>query len=427
MAAAKRFAASVSFALAALAASGFHVQFGYSGWSSEIAQQLASGNTLTVKSPWICTAKEIGATPSRVTGVDLRKVYYKNGISAVTTSPRLEWRTYNDTFTLTDNSSQERFIIAETSPAPSTSKLSYGLLTVRGDPYSVVMNDTDTDRTVNGVLIKSGQCAYLPFPMFIETSEIPNVHFYALDTGNEIQPMNLNTAADPKYYYGYYKLMWTGDIRISDGTHSPTNKPTFEASPEPLVYGDMVAANANKILFAANNMPIYSSAANKPIDPDNPDNPDDPGGSGGSGGSSGSGDSNVPYIAFEPGELYKTGTIRLRAEWVFDDAAWGIAPKAVINGNVVCEAHTTAHIVAYKANVIYVISGSGTEYAYLNMSQTPDEGYSGGDCTMRCWDSRANSYDAASPTHRAEVSAGTGTAYFIVTIYPSGEWTLTSR
>lgn len=260
------------------------------------------------------------------------------------------------------------------------------VVTVRGDPFSVILNDTDKDRIINGVKIKSGECASLPFPVYLVTDEIENAKFYDLESGIEITPHDFASSGDSGRYYsskGYYAPNWTGNIRITDGTtprHEITNI-------DQIVYADMDAIRKDYPIYATNNMPIYA------------------------------------------GTVVVNTNIQLMTWWDFDLDDWGGSPQAMINGEVVCGAHSTTHIISYtiNANELRVSEMSGKGYCYFTMSQIPQSGYSGGACTMRCWDTKAgggtSGYAAASDDHKAEVSAGLGIARFKLTVnIRTGKW-----
>ena len=260
------------------------------------------------------------------------------------------------------------------------------VVTVRGDPYSVILNDTDKDRTFNGVEIKSGDCACLPFPVYLVTAEIENAKFYDLESGKEIIPHEFTNHGESGRYYsqkGFYAPNWTGNIRITDGTTHHQEITNINQ----IVYADMEASRKDYPVYSTNNMPIYA------------------------------------------GTVVITTNIQLMTWWDFDQDAWGSSPQAMINGEVVCSGHSTSHIVAYtvNANELHVSEMSGNGYCYFTMSQTPESGYSGGACTMRCWDKNAggdtSGYAAASDDHKAEVSAGLGTARFKLTVnILTGQW-----
>lgn len=390
-------------ALAAASSDAFHVQMGFSGYANQIAKAIDAGTNVSPDSPWGFATIELGSTPERVG----REYNFENGrfgeyfyiAKHETTTgsgwigPCLMWNTPSDPLLLTVYG-DVKVTIGECVQIPTfgwsylpyvDQRFQHGILTVRGDPYSVVMNDTDKDRTVNGVLIRAGDAASLPFPIHLKTAEIPNVKFYDLDSGDEIAPYDYASYGQSGQYYnhgGYYTLSWTGNIRISDGTTVTTNAPV-----EKLVFGDMVAANEDKVLFATNGMPMRSAIFNV------------------------------------------TTNFQLMTWWDFSTSDWGSSPKAKINDEVVCSSHSTSHIISYtvNGNNIKVNEMTGKGYVYFTMSQEPQSGYSGGNCTMRCWDKGAGGgtagYSAATADHKAEVSAGTGVARFRVTVdIYAGTW-----
>lgn len=258
-----------------------------------------------------------------------------------------------------------------------------GVVTIRGDPYSLVMNDTGGSLTVNGVSIASRQAKPLLFPVYLSMPEIEGVKFYDLDSGTEIQPLDQRPNWQDTYYYidGRYLLSYTGNIRISDGASSPTNHPPAE----PLVFGSFKSANADKVLYAANNMPVYADG------------------------------------------VVAMTNIALMTWWDFSHEDWGGSPQAMINGVVVCSGHSTSHIIDYTVSTDGMRVYDGIGYVDFTMSQTPQSGYSGGSCTMRCWDksqgSGTSAYANTPAEHKAEVSAGTGVAWFRVKVnIRNGTW-----
>lgn len=400
----KRLAISTLCALTALAVFAFHVQMGFSGYSHEIANDIKNGRTPATVSPWIGATADVGATAGYINidhgnRVRVATQYERSGTMA-TVGPYVAWSTPGspDRLELSNQGTSvySAFVTAgETVAVPTFGyaylpyqdyRFSHGLLTIRGNPYSTVWNDTAAARTINGVQFAAGDGKPLMFPLDLVTAEIPNVKFYDMDSGDEITPHDYAPYGQSAQYYdteyGRYSLGWSGNIRISDGTTAPTNAPD-----EKLVFGDMVSANANKVLYAANDMPLYTAMVN---------------------------------IATN---------IQMMTWWDFSHSSWGNSPDAMINGEVVCDSHSTGHIIAYSVNAtdlkVSEITGKGC--VYFTMSLAPQNGYSGGDCVMRCWDAaRGDSQSAYASTpadHKAEISAGTGVARFKVTINIfTGEW-----
>jgi len=204
-------------------------------------------------------------------------------------------------------------------------------------------------------------------------------------TGNEVIPYNYAGFGYYRQSYGtdgYYTLSWSGDIRICDGTVS-TNYPPAE----PLLFGNMATDSTNKILYARNDMPIYAD-----------------------------------------GKVVSTN-IQLQTWWDFDQNAWGGSPLAYINDTCVCNGHSTSHIIAYTVSTAGMKVYDGTGYVDFTMWQTPQSGYSGGNCTMRCWDaamgSSTSAYADTPAGHKAEVSAGLGTARFRLKVnVKTGAWSV---
>lgn len=398
----KRLAISTLCALAALAASALHVQIGFSGKSALYERAINSGTLISPRTstPFRGWTNEVGKvaeyldsvdTISCVEGFETESSSGPEGVYVIWDNPDRP-----DQVTLAEawaTSGQTKITIGETVNVPTFGysyppyvdyRLFNGVFTCRGDPYSVVMNDTSEDRTVNGVEISAGGSAALLFPFHLKTAEIPNVKFYDLDSGAELTPYDYASYGQSGKYYnnGYYTLRYTGNIRINDGTTAPTNAPD-----ENLVFGDMVSANADKVLHASNGMPMRSAVFNV------------------------------------------TTNIQLMTWWDFDQSAWGSGPKAMINGEVVCGGHSTGHIIAYtvNANNLKVNGLTGIGHVYFTMSQTPESGKTGGSCTMRCWDYRMGDTTAAyanTPAeHKAEVSAGLDVARFKITVnIYAGTW-----
>jgi len=394
----KRIALSMLCIIAALAASAFHVQMGFSGKSNLLEQLIKNSqiNSPRIQSPFWGWTAEVGKTPEylRDPQIDiLGRIYITqagetfplfDGVSVSWNNPdRPEMVTlsvYGGISGVTaDITIAETVNVGMLGYSGDTSiRMEYGVFTCRGNPYSVVMNDTSTNRTINGVEIPAGDSALLLFPLYLKTAEIPNVKFYDLDSGVKL-------LSGTYYHNGCYTLRYTGNIRIRDNTSTSTFTPP-NAPDETLVFGDMKTANEDKVLYAENDMPIRSAIVNM------------------------------------------TTNIQLMTWWDFDHGAWG-SPKAMINGEVVCDGHSTDHIIAYtvNANSLKVNGISGKGYVYFTMSQTPGSGYSGGSCTMRCWDaslgSSTSAYANAPADHKAEVSAGTGEARFKMTInFYTGTW-----
>lgn len=405
----KRLAISMLCALAAFGASAFHVQIGFSARSAIYTKALNNGTLLrpTTNTPFRGWTNEVGAVaeylnqkpscgynsigcvegfevedsssgpegvyvvwdnPDRPDRVRLSEAWATSGYTTITIAETVYVGTFGYVY--------EPYV---------DYRLFDGVFTCRGDPYSVVMNDTSVARTINGVEIQAGDSAALLFPIHLKTAEIANVKFYDLESGVELTPYDYATYGQtPKYYNngGYYTLGYTGNIRIYDGTSAPTNAPD-----ETLVFGDMVSANEDKVLYATNDMPLRSSLVNM------------------------------------------TTNIQLQTWWDFSHDDWGSSPKAMINGEVVCDGHSTSHIIAYtiNANNVKVNEMTGKGHVYFTMSQTPQSGYSGGSCVMKCWDaalgSSTSAYASAPADHKAEVSAGTGVARFKMTVnIYAGTW-----
>lgn len=402
----------VAAVLAALPALAFHVQIGCSFKDAVVEKAIAEGREVSeysgeaVTSPFFGGFVEVGATPgylSAYSGKNSAKIEVDGFVEYVSIrynatfrggynpSPSLCWHDPDSPTSVVISTHPltgagfttgygywpvELAEVAEVGDIPGydgSDRAKLTVLTVRGDPYSTVMNDTGESRTINGTTIAAGHSASLKFPIYLKTAEIDGARFYDLDSGAELET--------PSYADGAYALGYTGNIRISTATLMPTNAPN-----EPLVYGDMADANADGLLFAADGAPIYSSV------------------------------------------VEVSTNIALATWWDFGTGEWGSSPKAIINGEVVCSAHSTSHMIPYTVNggSLKINEVLGYATVYFTMSQTPADGYSGGACTMRCWDANmersADGYAATPDVHKAEVSAGTGTARFKLTIYTTGVW-----
>ena len=228
------------------------------------------------------------------------------------------------------------------------------VFTMRGDPYSLVVNDTDADRMVNGVTIERGAGRRLPFPVALAMDAVEGARFWDLASGAEI-PAFRNQGA--------YVLSYTGDIRITGGR--PPGVPI-----EPLVYGDMVGANSDRLLYAMSEVPVYANG------------------------------------------VTVTTNISLNTWWDFDQESWDgeTGPTAMINGEPVCVGHSTGHIIDYVVSTDGMKVYGGVGYVDFTMSQIPGDGSSGGSCAMRCWDASVPDYNDASDTHKAESTAGVSAA-----------------
>ncbi len=402
----KRFALAAFAVSAVCATNAMHIQIGASGWARR-AQQ------------WIDETMEIGATPGTLSSqvcaargwTDYGNYYYYIPLGKSVTTSSAGWSEscyvrfipggglslYAATTSpdYTEQYGAKRFVAAE---AVSLGTFGYtsqyhnyawdnAVITIKGDPYSTVLNDTDTDRTVNGVRIPAGEARALPFPIYLVMDEIENVKFYDLESGVEITPRDFAGYGESGVYYslrgGYYCPSWTGNIRFSDGTSKADRTPPAE----PLLFGDMATANADRILYARNDMPIYAD-----------------------------------------GKVVSTN-IQLQTWWDFDQNAWGGSPLAYINDTCVCSGHSTSHIIAYTVSTAGMKVYAGTGYVDFTMWQTPQSGYSGGSCTMRCWDaamgSSTSAYADTPAGHKAEVSAGLGTARFRLKVnVKTGTWSV---
>ena len=401
-------------AFAALQSAAFHVQIGCSYRSHLVDVFLKNTNNVVrynskpLRHPYFWKNVELGATPeyllrteglsgprARISFSDYVLVKFKNEnyYTQCFIGPQMQWRDVDDTMSVllasdgisggeyTEEQGFYKVALAETvkvGDLPSydgVSNLTSVVLTMRGDPYSFVMNDTAEDRTVNGVSIPAGRTASLKLPIYLKTPEIDGVKFYDLDSGVELET--------PDYWNGAYAPGYTGNIRISTATLTPTSAPD-----EKLVYGDMAAENADRLLYATNDAPIYSSV-----------------------------------VAIST-------NITVNTWWDFAATDWGSRPVAKINDSDVCVSHTTGHIISHTVNTKDLRTNVlGYGVVYFTMSMTPQTGFGGGACVMRCWDSSmpntADGYADTPVGHKAEVSAGTDVAKFKMTIWPAtGKWSV---
>jgi len=255
------------------------------------------------------------------------------------------------------------------------------VVTMRGNPYSVVVNDTGAARTINGVQIPNGESAKLTFPLFLKMSQIENVKFYDLASGDEITPVPVMGSA---YYYGAYCLNWTGDIRVWCNHSPPTG-----TNAEDLVYGDMKDENMDEILHGRDGSPIY-------------------------------------------GPAYILTNISFMTWWDFNQSDWGLAPQAKVNDEVVCSAHSTGHLIDYvvHSDKLKVDRKTNKATFIFTMSLTPQSGSSfpSSGCTFKCWDlamgGSPESYETCPANHKASVYGYANTvATFKVTLSLfSDEW-----
>ena len=255
------------------------------------------------------------------------------------------------------------------------------VVTMRGDPYSIILNDTGTEQTINDVLIPNGESARLLFPVYLVMPELQNAKFYDLTTGEEITPFNTGNIGEPaSYANGAYCMNWGGDIRISCD-----RQPSTPTNTENIIYGDMLDENMGEILHGKDGSPIYGPA----------------------------------YI------------FSFMTWWDFNQQEWGNGPSAKINDEVVCSSHSTLHIIDYVVNskdmLTYDRKADKATFTFT-MSQTPESGKSGGGCTFKCWDSAEGNtqadYENCPAAHKASVYGYPGTvATFKVTVTLStGEW-----
>ncbi len=401
-------AAIVIVAAAALASHAVDVDVSFTAYDHGVEYYVAKGQSAA--SPWISATNSIrgaggGAhldAANAYMGVPLSAAFAADG-QARSTGAFISWQNRDDPLSarLTQGLVQEGAYHADVTlsdvvkcpafgwvQAPYVDqRLEHGVLTMRGDPCSTVVNGTSRDLVVNGVELRAGRGAKLPFPFHLKMEEVEGIRFYDLATGAEFTPHDYKPtySGETTYYYeGAYSPMWTGDFVFTDAAASPEDV----ASSNLLLYADMADGGAAGLpLHGTNGAPVYS------------------------------------------GSVRVATNVSLSTWWEFDHGQWGASPKAAINGEVVCSGHSTSHIIAHKVNEedLLVSDMSGVGVVYFTMSLAPDSGHSGGRCVMRAWDesagSSADGYAAAAEDRRAEVSAGTGTARFKVTIdFYGGDW-----
>lgn len=382
-------AVSAALTLATMPAAAFHVQFGLSARFDSMPSVYRTGYGANLITKYLWMTEEVGATPSYINYLNNRNmlnlsitIHWKDkssggGISsdsATSMGVNLAWNDPGDmgSVTLFDQTSRTELGTVDLAEAVRLdgvqSSVSDIVLTMRGDPYSTVFNATEQTLTVNGVTIAAGTGERLKFPVYLKTDEIENVRFYDLDTLKELSAT---------YSDGAYLLGWTGNIRISTAPDPDNSVAT--AADETLLYGDIVTANADRLLYSTDGGGlVYSSAL-------------------------------------------RGTNIALNVWWDFTQAEWG-DPVAYINGETVCPGHVTEHIIPHTVADGDPRSSSETREIYFTASLSPGESKAGGACTIRVYDQTAGDYESVPTEHRAEVAAGTDTATFKLTIGPYGLW-----
>lgn len=397
-------------AAAALASHAVDVDISFTAYDHAVEYYVANGRSTA--SPWISATNSIrGAGGGAHLGADnlyfgipLSARFTADGASA-STGAFISWQNRGDPLSarLTQGLSQTGahhvdVAISDVAKCPAfgwvqapyvDQRLEHGVLTMRGDPCSTVVNGTSRDLVVNGVTLYAGRGARLPFPFHLKMEEVEGIRFYDLATGDEFAPYAYTPTYSGEttiYYDGTYSPMWTGDFMFK----ADSGRPADVATSNLLLYADMADGGteaAGVPLHGADGAPVYA------------------------------------------GFVYVSTNVALNTWWEFGQNQWGSSPKAKINGEVVCGAHCTGHMIPYRVNAedMSVSETSGEGSFYFSMSQEPMDGYSGGSCVMRVWDgglsATSDGYAAAPQEHRAEVSAGTGTAWFRVTanVY-KGTW-----
>lgn len=261
--------------------------------------------------------------------------------------------------------------------------LSNVVFTLSGNPYSHVWNLTSSDLELNGVTIPSGSSRLLYLPIRLAkwpASSTDAARYYITDIdGNAVSYIMDFSNSNERGCF----VNWSGDFIIRE--HGwPGWQDVAGWADEPLVRSDESPA----VLHGVEGLPLRS-------------------------------------------KLHISSTnLLLVAWWDFSHDVWGASPRAYVNGLLWCPAHSTSHIFYHPiaANDFEFDDLTGEGDVELSLSLTPEEGFSGGACTMRVWDNdsgdyeamdllhKADYYEAAHPLHRAEVAAGTETAKFKVTV-----------
>lgn len=147
------------------------------------------------------------------------------------------------------------------------------------------------------------------------------------------------------------------------------------------------------------------------------------------------GSANVPIFGEGGALLYSdppdnqyTNAV-VMTEWAFDQDAYG-SPVAYINGENVCGAHSTGHIIDYP-----VASAEDWTYNWdtlkfestFTMSISVQSGKPGGSCNFRCWVDKEATYDMSDEDQRASIYGNHTTVAGFKIIYDprTGRVTLT--
>ncbi len=249
------------------------------------------------------------------------------------------------------------------------------VFTMRGNPYSLILNDTADSLTINNTTIPARSSKLLIFPLFLKMEKVEGIAFYDLDSGTPIG----STVYNARNNRLGYDINWSGNIRIAkDNGTSATNL----VSSENLVYGDLKSENQNQILYAKNGEPIRSFYQN---------------------------------IVTNIASIYV-----LKTAFVYsDESDSSICPKAYINNVCVCNAHSSTHIIGYEINNGSILLDTRlNRYSFIFTMSLMG---SSGTVTLSCWDSAFSDYNSAPANHKASVSASSAT--FKITIHAlTGEW-----
>lgn len=261
-------------------------------------------------------------------------------------------------------------------------RITDAVFTATGSPLSRIENHTGKTLTINGVSFTPGSFHHLAMPLWLEMARDDSLQFVDADTGAAInmhRHVSSYQSEGDIYYAGCYMPFYTGNIRIKS-----SDTPLEQTPPgEPLLFGSYRASNADKLLHARNEMPIYAD-----------------------------------------GHLIETN-FNLFCEWSFDQTAYG-SPTAFINGEIVCGAHSTGHVVEYDVATVGMKFYGELKLGNVDFTLTiaPSQGTPGGSCTFRVYDQV--SWDASDATHRASVTGSeTTSARFRITINSNtGAWSI---
>lgn len=259
----------------------------------------------------------------------------------------------------------------------TNAEMSNVVFTISGHPYSRVRNLTSSSQTLNGVTIPSGdeRWLYLPVRLHKWPENWTDAKKYYLTDVN-------GNAIDYKMYtenanYRGCCVYWSGNFDIREHGW-------------PYAQGQDVAGWADESLVRSDDAPVVLRGTDGSL--------------------------------LRSKLRISSTNLLLATQWDFSRDAWGDSPKAYVDGELWCSSHSASHIGSYPvaAEDFEFDDLTGDGDVELSLALAPDEGFSGGSCTMRVWDNdfgtSPDGYEAAPPIYRAEVAAGTGTAKFRVTV-----------